>query len=144
MELKEIFRHKEGQLFPALHMTHDRYNKLRDVFVQFIGRFPPGKGDNFPEGLDFQVDKAMPTMSVTYCGVEYRFLFDVVSDQGRVRCTTLPLNASEDEEPEELGTIEFNGKGITDIKTPDEDSDEVELVDGAYYVVANFLLAPYK
>lgn len=145
MDLKEIFKHEEGQLYPTIAKLDQRFHKLRDLFKQFVGHFPPGPGA-FPTSVEFEPEPDKPLLTVRWCGKELRFRFDMKNRAGRVRClVSLPDEADEEEgDWEELGSFTFDGEAKTDITPPGpHDADPLMLNEAAvaYAVVGSFLVA---
>lgn len=143
MELSDIFRHEDRRLYPEVANLQARYDRLRGRFEQFVRCFPPERG-KFPEGGEFLPDTDLPLLTVRFCGKEFRFCFDMVKEQGQVRC--LISSPNEEEEAEELSRFTFNREGITNIiPSGSRDADPLVIHEApcAYGIVASFLVAPF-
>lgn len=144
MELKDIFRYEERQLYPELANLQRRYLQLRGRFAAFVDSFPPPRG-RFPAEVEFVPDVNQPLLTVRFCGKELWFRFDMVEGGacGQVRCLLPPLEGKK--EPEELGRFTFNGEGITNITPPGKNADPLVIYvsESAHGIVASFLSAAY-
>jgi len=144
MELKDIFHHEERKLFPEVATLQARYIRLRGQFEQFVRFFPPARGA-FPDAVEFVPEPEKPLLTVRFCGKEFRFCFDMVKEQGQVRCLISSPNEKE-EDPAELGKFTFNGQGLTNIiPAGSRDADPLVIHEApcAFGIVASFLAAAF-
>ena len=147
MDLKDIYLNEGRELYDPLADRHARYESLRNRFMQFVRFFPPPEGGRpFPAGVEFVPEPDKPLLTVRFCGKELRFCFDMVGEQGQVRCLVASPN-DVDEEPKELSRFTFNGQGLTNIPPPagarDADPLIIDSRRTACNIVANFLMVAF-
>lgn len=145
MELNEIFQYEDTQLYHKAAKLDQRFHQLHDLFVKFVGHFPPNAGW-FPESVEFLPEtENEPRLTVRWCGKELCFRFEMAAEAGRVRClVSLPPEGDEGEtEWEELGSLTFNGQGETNVTPPGPHTDPlvIHAKESAYAIVASFLVA---
>jgi hypothetical protein len=150
--LEKIFRYPDHELSKAASDLQSEFKKLKDRFERFVTNLGPTSNPQFWTDC-VKVESDEQRVDVSFCGRTFRFVFDVIRDQGRtlgqVTCFTIPRNepaaAIKQADMRTIGQFTFTTDGATNINPPPAGAPlKIDDESASIPIVLSFMLAGFE